>query len=402
MEKIKIKSLVERINDGKPKRILSLDGGGTKGIVTIAMLEKLEVELKNSLPRTQIDGFRLNQFFDYIGGTSTGSIIAVLISLGYSITKIKELYLTFSRQIFNECEKRGIARFIPNIPLYSITTLEKYLAETLGELQLKDPSILNLLAIFTKNTASNNIWTFNNNPHSKYYDHPPDNEEWYPNKEQYLRDLVRASTAAPIYFLPKKLKIELDKNENTKTALFIDGGVSMENNPSFRLFLMATIPAYHLGWKIGQEQLLVTSFGTGQFTQKYNSCLISILKELSGMYINNASQTTDMIMRGLSYHNNLSYIDSELNDIKPSDLNNLASLSYFRYNFNFRKLKDKYNIDINEKASWAEMDNPKNMTELYDIVQKGFEIDIKDIPQPFLDVYYDWEGRIIDGNNSIK
>lgn len=65
-----------------PYRILSLDGGGAKGFYTLGVLFELEA----------IFGKRLCDSFDLVFGTSTGSIIAALIALGYSIREIHELY----------------------------------------------------------------------------------------------------------------------------------------------------------------------------------------------------------------------------------------------------------------------------------------------------------------------
>ena len=65
-----------------PKRILALDGGGVRGILTLAILERMEALLRerSSTPNS----FRLCDYFDLIGGTSTGSIIASGLALGLS------------------------------------------------------------------------------------------------------------------------------------------------------------------------------------------------------------------------------------------------------------------------------------------------------------------------------
>lgn len=387
MKKIKIKYLTDRISTQRPKRILSLDGGGTKGIVTIALLEKLEERLKELIPKEEQQNFRLNQYFDYIGGTSTGSIIAVLLSLGYSIGAIKEMYMALSKKVFGLWAKKWYS--FGFLPIYRAAPIEKQLKEVLEDKKLSDASIMNLLAVFTKNTNTNNIWTFNNNPDSKFYTTPDDYKDSFPNKDQYLRDLVRASTAAPIYFPPKRLLIRQKDSKKSKSSLFIDGGVSMENNPAFRLFLMATVPYYRLKWHTGEKEILLLSFGTGLFTNKYSKGLKSLLS-LPDMYMKNASQTTDTILRGLSKHKNDLVIDKELKDIAPKDFDIEPRLTYLRYNFKYRGLPDY-------KDSWAEMDKPKNMEILYDIAKKDFEIDIKDIPDEFLSHYYDWDNRLIDG-----
>src|SRR5260370_38428593 len=66
-----------------PCRILSLDGGGAKGFYTLGVLAQVEA-LLNKEP--------LCNYFDLIFGTSTGAIIAALLSLGYSVKDILSLY----------------------------------------------------------------------------------------------------------------------------------------------------------------------------------------------------------------------------------------------------------------------------------------------------------------------
>jgi patatin-like phospholipase/acyl hydrolase len=67
---------------------------------------------------------------------------------------------------------------------------------------------------------------------------------------------VRASTAAPTYFPPEVVRVGRD-------FVFVDGAVTMYNNPAFQLFLMATSEPYHLLWPDGEEKMLVISVGTG-------------------------------------------------------------------------------------------------------------------------------------------
>ncbi len=68
---MKSKSRDEHLFDPGPKRVLALDGGGLRGVLTLSYLDKLE-----NLLRARHGGdpdFRLSDYFDLIGGTSTGS-----------------------------------------------------------------------------------------------------------------------------------------------------------------------------------------------------------------------------------------------------------------------------------------------------------------------------------------
>ena len=79
-----------------------------------------------------------------------------------------------------------------------------------------------------------------------------------------LLQLVRASTAATTYFPPEVIRV------GEKQFVFVDGGVTMYNNPAFQLFLMATVdrywaiaPAGERGWATGIDRMLLVSVGTG-------------------------------------------------------------------------------------------------------------------------------------------
>ena len=75
---------------------------------------------------------------------------------------------------------------------------------------------------------------------------------------------MRASTAAPTYFPPEVIVV------NGRQFIFVDGGVTMYNNPTFQMFLMATVDRYWIkappenrGWETGTDKMLIISVGTG-------------------------------------------------------------------------------------------------------------------------------------------
>jgi len=81
-----------------PKRILALDGGGLRGVLTVAFLKRIEDILRQRAggdPR-----FRLSDYYDLIGGTSTGSIIAAGLSLGMSVDEIRDHYFELGNKVF--------------------------------------------------------------------------------------------------------------------------------------------------------------------------------------------------------------------------------------------------------------------------------------------------------------
>src|SRR5262245_8858482 len=87
-------------NDGTPKRILALDGGGLRGILTLGYLERIE-----ALLRERVGGdpnFRLSHYFDLIAGTSTGAIIAAGLASGWTVERLRDSYFELGRNLFEK------------------------------------------------------------------------------------------------------------------------------------------------------------------------------------------------------------------------------------------------------------------------------------------------------------
>src|SRR5262245_34289888 len=92
--------LAPRYNTVKPRRLLALDGGGIRGLLTLQVLNSLEAQL-----RARYGGnpnFRLCDFFDFIGGTSTGAIIAAGLARGMSVEELLTFYRDFGKEAFTK------------------------------------------------------------------------------------------------------------------------------------------------------------------------------------------------------------------------------------------------------------------------------------------------------------
>ena len=90
------------MSDGQPsaaKRILSLDGGGVRGVVSIAFLERMEAELRRA---TGNPDMTLGRHFHLIGGTSVGSIIATMLALDWPMEKVSRTFLSLCPEIFSK------------------------------------------------------------------------------------------------------------------------------------------------------------------------------------------------------------------------------------------------------------------------------------------------------------
>jgi uncharacterized protein len=250
-------NLVARIEQAGPKKLLAIDGGGIRGVLALEVLQKIEDLLKAKSGRAD---FRLADYFDYIAGTSTGGIIAAGLSIGKSVKEILEFYQEAGAQMFVKASLLHRLRY-----KFEDEPLAKRLKEvfdvntTLGSEELQT-----LLLLVMRNATTDSPWPISNNPYAKY------NESVRPdcNLKFPLWQLVRASTAAPTFFPPEVIVLPAAAPAGERECVFVDGGVTMYNNPAFQMFLMATLDRYwalkpEARWQTGPDRMLIVSVGTG-------------------------------------------------------------------------------------------------------------------------------------------
>ncbi len=248
------KSLLSRYEKDRPHRMLALDGGGIRGLITLGILSNIE-----SLIAQHTEHKRLCDYFDYIAGTSTGAIIAAGLAMGMSTADLIKFYQDNGEEMFSH------ARLIERVKyFYTADPLKAKLQVVFGANttleQADDPQqqkLQSLLLVVTKNVTTDSPWPISSNPDAKYNE--PSRQDC--NLRIPLWQLVRASTAAPVFFPPEIL--QWDPSNPAKTFVFVDGGVTPHNNPAFLLYRMATEPAYRLNWSTGENRMLIISVGTG-------------------------------------------------------------------------------------------------------------------------------------------
>ena len=212
-----------------------------------------------------------------------------------------------------------------------------------------------LLLVVTRNATTDSPWPISSNPDARYND--PGRRDC--NLRIPLWQLVRASTAAPIYFPPEILK--WDPTDPLKTFKFVDGGMTPYNNPAFLLFRMATHPLYRLGWKTGEENLLLISVGTGMADDPSFGSNINIASNLAGL--------PGTLMRGIQVEQDINcriagrctygdFIDRELRDITCRNAGADSSLEEWRKADHLPLNRDlgraflyaRYNADLSQEG----------------------------------------------------
>jgi len=245
-------TLVDRITRPGPKRILALDGGGIRGMMTVEVLGRIEELLQSHLKKGA--DFVLADYFDFVAGTSTGAIIAACISLGMKMSEIRDFYVQSGADMFDKASllRRFRYKFEDDKLAAKMQTIFGA-KTTLGSDKLRT-----VLMMVMRNASTDSPWPVSNNPFAKY-NRPERRQRPHEdcNLDLPLWQLVRASTAAPVFFPPEVVRL------GRKEFIFVDGGITTYNNPAFQAFLMATVEPYAMNWGTGEDRLLVISVGTG-------------------------------------------------------------------------------------------------------------------------------------------
>ena len=172
-------NLAPRYETQQPRKILALDGGGIRGVLTLGILAKLEKDLKQKLNRG--DDFRLCDYFDHFGGTSTGAIIAAGLAIGMSVDDLLEFYQKFGKAMFAKARYTILGWLLSGFKFKSgpLTTKlqEVYGADT--NMDIANGTFKSLLTVVTMNRSTDSPWPISNNPFAKYNakDRPDNNQK---------------------------------------------------------------------------------------------------------------------------------------------------------------------------------------------------------------------------------
>lgn len=322
-------ALEKRITAPGPKKILSCDGGGILGLMSVEILAKLEADLRAELKKPDL---LLCDYFDFVCGTSTGAIIAACIAAGMSTDKIRKFYVDGGKQMFDKASLLKRLHYSYNKEPLAKKLQTEFSAALGSDTTLGSPGLRSVLMMVMRNATTDSPWPVSNNPFAKYNQrNRPDCNLLLP-----LWQLVRASTAAPTYFPPEV--VTLGKGKDAYDFVFVDGGVTTYNNAAFLAFQMVTAAPYRLNWKTGTDQLLIVSTGTGSTPavrpglKPADMWLLDAAKTVPGALMNAAAAGWDMACRVLGECRFGRPIDREVGDlVGDGTFSGAKQFAYVRY-----------------------------------------------------------------------
>jgi predicted acylesterase/phospholipase RssA len=219
------------------RRILSIDGGGIRGIIPAVQLAALERQTGRATRET----------FDFVAGTSTGAVLAAGIAAGIPAAELVRLYERRAAEVFRNVPIISTLRRIATGAMYDTRTLHRVIREELGEAardwRLNDAPID--LLITAKRLSDGMPWYFvRDNPANscRAGDFP-------------LADAATASAAAPTYLPPWSVG---------GIGELVDGGTGVAGNPVYQ----ACVEAFEYTDAYQPADAVVVSLGTGRLLRR--------------------------------------------------------------------------------------------------------------------------------------
>lgn len=224
-------------------KILSIDGGGIRGVIPAMLLVEIEERMKKPV----------SSLFDLIAGTSTGGILAAGLTTPenqsvyepkFKASDLLGLYEERGKDIFARSLWDGITSgWGLSDERYPSDNIEEVLNEYFGDIELKD--VLTEILVTSYEIEERHPYFFKS---SRAKSDPVE-------RNHFLRDVARATSAAPTYFEPAKIPT-VSGSSDARIRYLVDGGV-FANNPA----MCAFAEAIRLGKSL--DDIILVSLGTG-------------------------------------------------------------------------------------------------------------------------------------------
>ncbi len=321
--------------------VLSIDGGGVRGLIPALIVDDLMRRVRfiaeyarrrrrlvgmTFTTRKMIAELSASSLFDLFAGTSTGALIAIGFAAerSYTAHEMVEIYRNHGATIFPVDHFASLRVFRQAFSeKYDARSFEKLLLAIFGEQRLS--GCRSNLLVTSYDTDSRGPYFF------KHYHETVNRKGKKPPEDYYLRDVARATTAAPTYFLPANVA-----SMTGKQRTLLDGGL-VANNPA----LSAYVEARKI--KRNARRFIIVSIGTGRSSRKF-----SLEKISKWGYIDWVSPLHGVPM--------LSFMNDGQSEATAHTLKNLPRIDYYRFNADL--------TDVSEDMDDASPDNMKQIEKM--------------------------------------
>lgn len=274
-------------------RILSLNGGGIRGIFQAVYLHEIAKNFHKPLANT----------FQLLAGTSTGALIALGLALEIEPSHLVDMFKTNGDLIFG---RKRFASLVRKGAKYSVDPLKGLLEKTYGSKHLSDCTAFVTICSTVLNRYRHRIFTNIKRSGEKVGDSPLS-----------VVDVALASCAAPTYFP----SFHFDDGSEART--YVDGGM-WANNPA-----LAAIISAHRHLNVPLKDIRLVSLGNGRFpggfrTERYDSTRpIGMVEDVLELMFSAQNTAADDLSQSLIGDSNVLSIDANLS--QPIDLDDVET-----------------------------------------------------------------------------
>ncbi len=330
-------------------KILSIDGGGIRGIVPAKILA--EIEKRTGKLKGNPEGIRICNLFNLIAGTSTGGILAAGLAMPkpdtktprYTAEDLIKIYRERGKEIFYEPFVEKIMRLDDiSRPKYSSDGRDKVLKEYFCDTRLQDAITEIFVTSYDIQLRTPVFFT------SRTQKEERTNRYYRKISSGFtMHQAAMATSAAPTYFKPYKVEAAADHETQGKGFYaLVDGGI-FANNPASLALMEAIIDSKKTPNPLRLEDILVVSLGTGSLTRRYdyeraaNWGLVGWVEPLLNMTLDGSSESVAVQLEQLlpkahnrppQYYRFQSFLDAgkgldDMDNAEPQNLKNLEKLA---------------------------------------------------------------------------
>jgi hypothetical protein len=299
-----------------PKRLLAIDGSLSRVGLSLGFLRKIEEILRE---RTGHDDLLLSDYFDLIGGTGAGAVLAAALATGNSVGETERFSAELSRTALSS--RSAVSS------LFSLFSGSRWGGAALQRLfpgqRFHETEWRTGVCLLTLDVQAGTIFALHNHPAGQF--------AGLAARDWQLRDCLEACITAPPYRL---MTLPL---EEKRVSVFTDAELGMAGGAAWPLFVVSTSKIHPFGWTLGVDDLLLVSIGCGSWRERaapeaaLNRSLLQWMNRLPSLCLHDAAQQSRLLFEAISRTPTPPLIEAEAEDDSSDQLLPTPALTHLRY-----------------------------------------------------------------------